>query len=241
MTGKMREHTKGKSVIYHSELTDFQKKVNAAAAEIALRHPTLVCKGNRGLLLDQARQQVSSEGFVFRKGKSHSKFYGEPSPSPAKRIKISEALRSQRIVELRDEIESLDNHMHIKEKRLGQSEANKNYALCDRFYEEIRELKSARREKSRELVQLKTKEKRAIRYKNSQAAKTPMTDHSRSGTATPSPEAASSFPPNVTISGCKLVAQLNGEIVSESESDSAVPATCTSSGWFKHIEPHRTS
>ena len=115
MTGRMREDTKGKSVIYHSsELTDFQKKVNAAAAEIALRHPTLVCKGNRGLLLDQARQQVSSEGFVFRKGKSRSKLYGEPSPSPAKRIKISEALRSQRIVELRDEIESLDNHMHIK-------------------------------------------------------------------------------------------------------------------------------
>ena len=110
----MREDIKGKSVNYHSsELTDFQKKINAAAAEIALQDSTLVCKCNRGLLPDQARQQVSSEGYVFRKGKSRSKFYGEPSPSPAKRIKISEALRSQRIVELRDEIESLDNHIPI--------------------------------------------------------------------------------------------------------------------------------
>ena len=52
--------------------------------------------------------------------------------------------------------------MCIKEKRLGQSEANQNYALCDQFYEEIPELKSARREKSRKLVQLEAKEKRAI-------------------------------------------------------------------------------
>ena len=58
MTGKMREDIKGKSVIYRSsELTDFQKKINAAAAEIALRDSTLVCKCNRGLLPDQARQQ----------------------------------------------------------------------------------------------------------------------------------------------------------------------------------------
>ena len=192
MPESVRDGIKEQSVIYHTTgLTDFQKKVNAAAAEIALRDPTLVHKGNRGKLLDLARQQVSGDGYIFKKGKSCSKLYGEPSP-PAKRTKISESLRSQRMVELRDEIESIDNHLRIKEKRLGQSEASQNYAQCDRFYEEIRELKGARREKSRELVQLQVKEKRAVRYRNTRINRSPVTEHSWSGTATPSPEPASS-------------------------------------------------
>jgi hypothetical protein len=51
----MREDVQQQSVIYHSsELTDFQKIVNAAASDIALGDPTLVHKGNRGVLLDKA-------------------------------------------------------------------------------------------------------------------------------------------------------------------------------------------
>ena len=219
MPESVRDGIKEQSVIYHTTgLTDFQKKVNAAAAEIALRDPTLVHKGNRGKLLDLARQQVSGDGYIFKKGKSRSKLYGEPSP-PAKRTKISESLRSQRMVELRDEIESIDNHLRIKEKRLGQSEASQNYAQCDRFYEEIRELKGARREKSRELVQLEVKEKRAVRYRNTRINRSPVTEHSRSGTPTPSPEPASSsgeaispvFRPKVTTTGCTSFLERVGE------------------------------
>ena len=109
-TSKCRKLVNQQVVIYHSsELTDFQKKVNAAAAEIAQQDPRLVHKGNRGLLLDKAREHVSNQGYVFKKGKSCSK-----------RLKVFETIRTQRISDLRDKIEGIDNHMRIK----GQSEAN---------------------------------------------------------------------------------------------------------------------
>ena len=69
MSHTMKEDIEQQSVIYHSpELTDFQKRVNNAATKIALKNPSLVHKGNRGMLLEKARKQVSNEGYVFKKG-----------------------------------------------------------------------------------------------------------------------------------------------------------------------------
>ena len=79
----MRVEFKAQSVIYnHSQLTDFQKKVNSAAAELALQYPSLVNIGNGGVLFDKACQQVSSEGCIFQKGKSRSKLYGSCLANP---------------------------------------------------------------------------------------------------------------------------------------------------------------
>ena len=177
-------------------------------------------KGNRGTLLEKARQQVSAEGYAFKKGKSRSKVYGasgEMCPT-TKRIKLSEEIRTQRIRELKEDIEGLELHLAIKEKRLRHSESNQEYSLCDRFLEQIRELKSSRREKSRELGRLETKEKRAKRYRESRLcsmsqAVTPSADHPSSNTPSitpsPSPQTASSpvctspvFVPNYTERGC---------------------------------------
>ena len=59
---------------------------------------------------------------------------------PTKRVKLSEEIRTQ---ELREDIEGLDQHLRIKEKCLQQSEASRNYCVCDQFLDQIRELKSA--------------------------------------------------------------------------------------------------
>lgn len=72
--------------------------------------------------------------------------------APTKRTKLSEEIRTQRISELRENIEGIDRHLSIKEKRLQQSEASRSYSVCDQFLNQIRELKSTRREKCRELV-----------------------------------------------------------------------------------------
>ena len=205
MSHKMKEDIEQQSVIYHSpELTDFQKRVNNAATKIALKNPSLVHKKKRGMLLEKARKQVSNEGYVFKKGKSCSKLYGQQhsqSKSPTKRVKISEALHTQRSSELREDIEGIDHHVQIKERRLRQSESSQNYIMCDRFYDEIRELKRARR---RELMQLEAKEKRANRYRNywssnvSRSA-TPSAEQSCSITPTPTPlPVAAASPVNVS-------------------------------------------
>ena len=153
---------------------------------------------------------------MFSRKESRSKLYGEQhskSKSPTKRVKISEA---QRISELREDIEGIDHNVQIKERRLRQSESSQNYSMCDRFYDEIQELKRARREKSRELMQLEVKEKRANRYRNSRSSNvspsaTPSAEQSCSitPTPTPSPVAAASpvnvspvFLPKHTETGC---------------------------------------
>lgn len=60
MTDCVREDQLDRSVVFHStNLSSFQQKVNAAAAEIALNEPTLVRKGNRGTLLAKARRRAT--------------------------------------------------------------------------------------------------------------------------------------------------------------------------------------
>ena len=115
MTDEVREDLLQRSVIFHSEnLSNFQKRVNDAAAEIALKEPKLVRKGNRGELLAKARQLVSDEGYVFKKGKSRSKVYGavasESESPPKKRVKLLEEIRTQRISELREDIADPSTH-----------------------------------------------------------------------------------------------------------------------------------
>ena len=163
MTDSVREDLLERSVIFRSSnASNFQQKVNAAAADIALKDPKIY-------------------------GAS-----GSPSESPPNKcIKLSEEIRTQRICELREDIEGIDHHLTIKEKRLQQSEASHNYSVCDQFLDQIRELKSTRREKCRELVQLEAKEKQAKRYRALRTATTtsrsvsPVTDHASSITITP--------------------------------------------------------
>ena len=55
ITDEVREDLLQRSTIYHSaNLSNFQKRVNDAAAEISLKDPKLVRKGNRGALLAKA-------------------------------------------------------------------------------------------------------------------------------------------------------------------------------------------
>ena len=242
ITDEVREDLLQRSTIYHSaNLSNFQKRVNDAAAEIALKEPKLVRKGNRGALLAKARQLVSEEGYMFKKGKSRSKVYGavasESESPPKKHVKLSEEIRTQRIGELREDIEGVDRHLSIKEKRLKHAESLHNYSVCDQFLEQIRELKASRREKCRELVQLEAKEKRAKRYKalrstsNAGQSSSPITDCSSSLALTPSgpsrtptPTPASPlgasplFIPKHTDKGCTSYA----EPVDGSESGSTV-------------------
>lgn len=102
----------------------------------------------------------ADDGYNFKKRKSHSKVYGEQSctSSSPKRWKLNEQMRAKRLHELAEDVESIGSRVAIKEKRLAQAEAVRNYKLCDQLCEEIQELKSLKRAKSRELVILQQKE-----------------------------------------------------------------------------------
>ena len=100
MSNEVKKDLLERSVIYHvSTLTDFQKKVNSAAASIAIRELVLVWKGNWGTLLEKAWQQVSVEGFAFKKGKSHSKVYGESGNEECPPKKVNKTFRRDKYPE----------------------------------------------------------------------------------------------------------------------------------------------
>lgn len=80
-------------------------------------------------------------------------------------------MRAERLHELAEDVESIGSRVAIKEKRLAQAEAIRNYKLCDQLCEEIQELKSLKRAKSMELVILQQKETRANRYRCSRSSK----------------------------------------------------------------------
>lgn len=61
LTEKMKEDLVEQSILFKTpNLSEFQKKVNSAAAELALCEPSLVRKGNRGVLLERARRKALS-------------------------------------------------------------------------------------------------------------------------------------------------------------------------------------
>ena len=89
--------------------------------------------------------------------------------------------------------------------------------MCDQFLDRIRELKSAKREKCRELVQLEAKEKRAKRYRSLRSTSGPASDQASSiplsptpplsRTPTPSSPLSPLFIPNHTEKGCTSYAE----------------------------------
>ena len=52
---------------------------------------------------------------------------------PAKRVKLSETIRTERIREVREDIEEIDRHLTIKEKCLQQAETSSNYSVSINF------------------------------------------------------------------------------------------------------------
>lgn len=126
------------------ELTDFEKCVNAAAAELCLNNVDLL--NQRGELLQKARKKVSDDGYTFKKGRSCSKLYGttEATSAPPRR-RYDEELRKERLQVIDEEIGDVARIVAFKEKRISQAEAAKNYKVCEHMTEEIMELKTKKR------------------------------------------------------------------------------------------------
>ena len=70
--------------------------MNAAAVELCLRDVSLLNK--RGELLELARKRVADEGYIFKKGRSRSKLYGDSeAETTPKRPKYDKEMREERL------------------------------------------------------------------------------------------------------------------------------------------------
>ena len=145
------------------EITQFESHVNKAAAELCFNYPTLL--NRRGELLQQARSKVANEGYAFKKGHSRSKAYSssQSTKSTPKRPKYDKEMREERLTTIGDKLNDVARILLFKERRLSQSEAARNYKVCEQLTEEIMELKSKRRDLEAERRLFQQKMKRAKR------------------------------------------------------------------------------
>lgn len=101
----------------------------------------------RGELLEKARRKVADEGYIFKKGRSRSKVYGNPEATTTpKRPKFDEEMVEERLQVVSEELSDISRMLQFKERRLSQAEAAKNYKQCEQVTEEIMSLKSRRHE-----------------------------------------------------------------------------------------------
>ena len=71
----------------------------------------------------------------------------------------------QKRMSVLEDITSLDEQLKFKMNRRQQAETERKYKLCEEITEELSMLKQARREKSRELSALQSKERKEMKGK----------------------------------------------------------------------------
>lgn len=146
-------------------MSEYQKRVNEAAGDLAVANPALLT--SRGHLLELARAAVCESGYVFKKGHSRSKQMqsaaGSPEKTP-KRPKITQEVRERRISDLNEEIKDLNKRIGFKERRVAAAANTKNFKACDEIQQEIAACKASRRELVAELREFERKKKRAKAY-----------------------------------------------------------------------------
>ena len=124
-------------------MTDYQKRVNEAAGELAVKDPSLLTK--RGRLFELARELVHKSGYAYVKGYSRSKSsLPEQGYSSNKRVRLKAEERKNMSSKLSEEKNDLADQIVYKQRRRSQAESLKDFKLCDQLTEEISYLKNRR-------------------------------------------------------------------------------------------------
>ena len=117
-----------------------------------------------------ARERIIADGFQFVKGKSRSKKNlkdDEPIPV-AKRSKLSQSFRENRIHEIEEDIRDLNDRIKFKDGRISAALNMKEYKKCDEI-KEVTTLKHKRRELEAELKRLQKSTRQSRYYYNKKA------------------------------------------------------------------------
>ena len=164
------------AIIYRKEtarpLSKYQKKMNDAAQQLCLQNPCLLKK--RQLLIDTARAQMITDGFQFVKGKSRSRRDQQCDEEPTpKRPKFSQSFRENRMLQIEEDLQDLNDRIGFKDKRITAALNSKEYKKCDEIKEEVTALKHKRRELEAERKHLQ-KSSRQSEYRKRIQNKAPL-------------------------------------------------------------------
>ncbi|CAG8552464.1 16088_t:CDS:2 [Funneliformis caledonium] len=149
------------------QLTSYEQAINCAAIELALQDPALVA--NKGMLFEKAKEKLLREGYSYKRGASRSKL-NPNAPKPGSRASRA-TLRAKRNAHAAQNSEhrnariaELERKMKVKETQYEMAiEAMKSKSAqkdSDRAQIALEELEKERIEMGKELVILKSKERK---------------------------------------------------------------------------------
>ena len=155
-----------------TKLTKYQAKINDAAVELVKEDQALV--GNRGQLLQKAREKLHASGYTYAHGKkSRSKYFGSVKEKSSTYAK--ESAREDRLEEVKEQIESCETQIGFLEKGKERAVNSNNYGQAATFEQQCIELKLNVRKLKLEKSEIEAKNKnlkgRRIRRKSKASGK----------------------------------------------------------------------
>ena len=111
---------------------------------------------DRKALLEASQKRLDESGYIYKKGKSHSKrlSFDDDESSGSKKIKINKEFRTARIKELEEQIKNKNKQVQYKELRRDGARNVHIYRECDNLTEQLSVLKTDKRRLELELLAL---------------------------------------------------------------------------------------
>ena len=159
---KILEESKiyGKGKGSNVKLTNWQKEVNHAAFSICLQSNDMSVYDRAKLKLDA--EEMARKTYVFqKKGGSRSVFDTGPVP---KRHCISTDEWQKQIASVSQTPEEMTKHVAVKQKLITQSNNSRDYQLCDKSHQQLRELMQEKQKMESRLNELLKKKKKHHGY-----------------------------------------------------------------------------
>lgn len=160
-----------KSRIYDTSKLDpshkmwqYYNEVNKAASfTVAMYRPELLNDKNRELT-EFARKTVHESGYQYKKKSSRSKQFGQSNVK--KREYVSEALKTQRLQELQEDLDDTNTQMALLTRQREKHANVQQFGLAANVTEQMSQLRGKKRKLEQELTLLQQKKKDCERQKS---------------------------------------------------------------------------
>lgn len=108
---EIREKAK---IFIKTSLKPYHQRVNDAAGDICVQNPAMLL--DKAELLVMARKMVHESGFQYKKKRSRSKSFGSAIDVTVKRPKVNKEMCTARIIQINEELKTLNTQLGFKEK-----------------------------------------------------------------------------------------------------------------------------
>ena len=146
-------------------LSEYEDKVNAASLFLCQENISLLKNGKK--LFELAKQKVDADGYAYKRKKSRSKVFGASqkiTESDVRRVNVMKEVRQQRMVDLREDIDSCKQTTSLLEQQRVKFVSAEKFIQAADIVEQIKNKRKKMRELELELGKYEKSEARSAKY-----------------------------------------------------------------------------